>query len=609
MLGLVASCYSPSPALGVPCSASGACPIGQECDLLSNVCGLPTEMRLFRDDTASDFETGGPTLEGTFVEAGGFVGPMPYLVGGVRVAGIASHVIPTLTTTWDDVAAATTTGQSLARGLEIDFGDGTPWGLGLTAGDNVSVTFEGEIFLDEVGIWGLELDANDIGFLELAPPGSDAFVRVAADDNNVTTGAYLAATAGWHRFRGAFADAAMVLELAVRYDPPGPGNFRDIPDDRIRAPVGDYVGLMADGFDEGYMLLFLGSTNVTDSLAGLGLGVDPYGMPLGTTDYSVRWSGQVLIEVEGDYAFRIDSNQGHRAWIDGVNVADVFDSNARVTVTTPTRLAPGWHDLVIDVSKAFGMTEGRISVTVSSGPAWVGEGIPPENLRPVVGRGVRWTGNSNSSAVAIPDDGTAATRTISLDLPAGAIGLAIDTLVSVTHPVLTSVGVVLDPLVGSNITLAAPGSFTGAGAASTHDVIPASRAGFSFGFVATDNVVDVMTGSITSAAVTVSYRGGLAPFEPTSRFTSAPRDLGDVVRLGEMRWSIRQPMIAPTLRVRTGDTAEACAAAAWVVVADGATPSVPPRRFFQYQVELASDGDLPTSIDWVELAYIAHVEP
>jgi len=611
ILCVVAGCYGPSPALGIPCSASGACPLGQECDLLTNVCGLPTEMRVFRDDTAADFETGGPSLEGAFVESGGFIGPMPYLVGGMRVSGIGTHVIPSLTTTWDDVAAAPTTGQSLVRGLGFDFGGGTPWGLGLMAGDDITVVLEGEVYLDEVGTWGFELDANDIGFFEIAPPGSSTFVRVVAGDNATMAivGTYTASSIGWHRFRGAVADATMLIQYAVRYDPPGPSGRRDIPSDRLRAPVGDYAGLVADGFDDRNLLYFVGSMNATDALAGLVLGVNPFGMPLGTSAYSVRWSGQILIDVEGDYAFRIDSYQGHRAWIDGVSVADVFDGSAHVTVTTPTRLAPGWHDLVIDVTKQSGMTEGRMALTVSAGPAWVGESLPNDHLRPAIGRGVRWAADHSSTAVAIPDNASPATRTLSLDLPAGATALAIDTHVAVTHPVLTSVGVVLDPLVGANITIAAPGGFTGMGAASSHDSIPLSRAGASFGFVATDNVVDVMTGSITDAAVTLVYRGGLAPFDVTSRYTSAPRELGDVVRLGTMRWSVRQPMIPPVIRVRTCDTAAACEAEAWIVVADGTTPSVEPRRFLQYQIELASDGDLPTSIDWVELDYVAHVEP
>src|SRR5689334_7642440 len=81
-----AGCYSPNPPLGAPCNSSHECPEGQECDLLTNVCGYPTESRTLRDDTADDF-TGG-ALDGAIIEAGGFVGPVPYFVQGVRATGI-----------------------------------------------------------------------------------------------------------------------------------------------------------------------------------------------------------------------------------------------------------------------------------------------------------------------------------------------------------------------------------------------------------------------------------------------------------------------------------------------------------------------------------------
>jgi len=76
--------------------------------------------------------------------------------------------------------------------------------------------------------------------------------------------------------------------------------------------------------------------------------------------------------------------------------------------------------------------------------------------------------------------------------------------------------------------------------------------------------------------------------------------------LGALRWSVRQGAAsAAIVRLRTCATADACAAEPWTEVALGATPAAAPRRFAQYQVELHGDGDVPTALDWIELAYLA----
>ncbi|MFN0251678.1 MAG: hypothetical protein ACKV2T_32680, partial [Kofleriaceae bacterium] len=199
VLGSTFGCYSPSPPLGVPCSSSGECPDGQECDLLTNVCGYPTEARAFRDDTAAQFEGG--ALEGAWIEPGGFVGPIPYFVNGVRATGIAGNRLAAdiNAVTFEELAQLTPTGRSVLCGVDVRLGDGTPALLGFMSPDDITVLLEGEIYLDTTGTYQLELSANDLGFIDLAPPGGN-FVRLGSA-TAAQSFPYMVTTPGWHRFR------------------------------------------------------------------------------------------------------------------------------------------------------------------------------------------------------------------------------------------------------------------------------------------------------------------------------------------------------------------------------------------------------------------------
>ena len=52
-------CYDPLVPLGIPCGPMGECPNGQECDKITNTCEEPTELRVWRDDSAADFNASG----------------------------------------------------------------------------------------------------------------------------------------------------------------------------------------------------------------------------------------------------------------------------------------------------------------------------------------------------------------------------------------------------------------------------------------------------------------------------------------------------------------------------------------------------------------------
>lgn len=601
----VTGCYSPDAPFGVPCSASQECPDGQECDLLTNVCGYPTEERALRDDTATEFEGG--TLDNAMIEAGGFVGPIPYFVQGVRATGITGNQIATSTgVTFEALAQLPATGHGVLRGVDIGFGEAVPALLGLTAGDDITVLVEGELWLEAAGDYSFDLRCNDTGFIDIAAPGA-AFVRVA-DAAGMTPKpfTYTVSAPGWYRFRGAVADSMLAMDWELRYKAPNvSGGLRQIPDDIVRAPVADLDGPIVDVFDEAWLALMVG-TGLTDKLDNLSFTQPPYGFDTGVGDYTLRWTAQFLVDTEGDYRFKLDTSQGHRAWIDGVRVANAFGGAAEVTTTNPIHLVAGWHDLTIDGVKTGG-TSSRFSFTVESGPQFAGGGIPRDHLRPVSGRDVRFTSAQSQPYVDLVD-GMTVSRSVTMDLPPGVTPQIIDASFSVTHPLQPQLSVILDPPSGANITMLAPADLAGTGVYQGHDVIPNDRNGTTFTFIAGDSTVDAMIGVLQWISVTTTYTGGRPPYDARVVYTSTVRDL-DVARFGALTWQMRQAKAEPTVSVRTCDEETGCEAEPWTPVASGATPAVPARKYLQYRVEIDSSTDVPSSLDWIDLQYVGYVVP
>ncbi|HEY5927281.1 MAG TPA: PA14 domain-containing protein, partial [Kofleriaceae bacterium] len=506
------------------------------------------------------------------------------------------------TATWNDISSATRAGTGFIAELDIDFAEEVPSHLGLTDSDDITVAIEGELYLEGTGAWRFELDANDKGFVEIAAPGADFTRVVAAENNSVESVTYNVTAPGWHRMRAAFADTSTNMDFRLRADSPlVSGGLRDFESDQIRARVDDLNGFVADGFEDGYLIDYRASTLADGTLNGE-FGADPLGLLLGSASWSMRWSGQVLIDVEGDYVFNVESFQGSRMWIDGSQVAAAFDDNPHNLTTQLTHLDPGWHDVAIDLTKEGDSSPSVLRVHVESGPAWVGETIPADHVRPVMGRQVRWSAMDSSTDVPVPEGGSGS-RLLLIDVPANATPLAIQAAYEVDHPVRASVSVVLDPPVGGNITLLAAGSEAGAGVFYRYATVPAANFGDAFTFIVTDtNALDLQTGVLSFAGITLLHGGGTAPFPTTYRYESAVRDLGEVVARGTVRYTLRK-LDQATVQVRTCDSAAACASEPWVDVAYGTLPSAPTRRFAQYAVEMTSDGDIATGLDSIELSY------
>lgn len=602
------ACFSPSAPIGLPCGEGLTCPEGQTCDIVSNECGLASEALILRDDTAADFAVTGAYTAEVEVEKQGFVGPRAYFTGGLRVTGYDGLLLDDLATSFETIAANAKTGAGIHRSSRVIYQTTNPPGLGIADPDSATVTLEGEIDLDAIGTWRFLLLANDQGFFEIARPGSDTYERVVEDVNSGTIGTFVSTQTGWHKFRGAFQDSGGLLDFDLEYDPPNiNGNgFREVPSDFLRVDASGFEGLNIDGFEHGNLIFHKGSIVSGASLAGVTLGLDHFGIAVGIGGFSYRWSGQFLVDDDGDYAFEIDSVHGHRLWIDGVQQVNAFDNTPQTTVTQPIALAAGWHDVVLDVNKDGGTGPGAVSFTVTTGQ-FEGGVIPADHLRPVPGRVARFVTDRNTTNVAMPDGtGVSASRTVNLDLPAS-MGPVTDVRAAVNYEGdnLATISMVIDPPAGTAVTVVDFGDQSGMGEEFFHVPFGIGNAGSPWQFIGTDNLADALVGSILAVYVTMLYDGGIAPFAQTYRYESAVRDLGDAVGFERIAWTTRQAAdpAAVAVRLRTCDAADACAAEPYVEVANASEPAITPRRFFQYEVEITGTGEIPTALDAIELRY------
>ena len=600
----LAACFSPSAPTGLPCGEGLTCPEGQTCDIISNECGAASEALFLRDDTAAEFGAGAGDVT---IERAGFLSPTAYLTGGARISGYDGLFIGQ---SFDAIVADhAKTGTALQHSLRMNFQTLKPPGLGISDPDNVTILVEGEVELEATGAWRFQLTANDEGYFEIADPGSTTFTRVVADVDIGTVGTFQATTPGWHPFRAVFQDAGNFLDFDLLYDPPNVmGNgFRDIPTDRMRVKISDLEGsLLVDGFESENLIDHQGSVLSGELLKNLELAMDAFELPIGIGAFTLRWSGQFLIDDPGDFTFGLQTTQGHRLWIDGAEVIDEFTTGATDSTTETITLAAGWHDLVLDVNKRTGPESGNVSLVVNSGPQFGGGPLPADHLRPVIGRHARFVADRNLSLLAMPDGtGAAATRSLTVDLPVS-LTTAIDirAAVDVESGNLNTVSLVIDPPgSGADVIVAAVGDMTGTGARSFHVPFPLTNLGSVWQFVATDTLADMLTGAITNVFVTIVHDGGIAPFATTSHYESAIRDLGDPVAFERIAWTTRAvDPSAVVVKLRTCDT-EDCAGEPYVDVVNNSEPSLTPRRFVQYTVDITSDGDASPALDAVELRY------
>jgi hypothetical protein len=608
-LAALAACYSPSPAPGLPCTSDLQCPDGQVCSP-SQVCIASGSVRALDDDAKDDdFNDADATLENAMISRRGQVESAPWMNHGMRVVSIDRAAFSDLATvTWDQLVAEKITGQGYLYSSGIAWSDtGTPAGLNLTRGTQVTVLLEGQIFLD-ANTWKLELRADDLGFVDIAEPGSAAYRRVLATTFSATAaGTYQAKVAGWYPVRMAMTNRTLAGNIGLRG---ATGN--DAPSDfdasRLRTAVPPEAnGLVMDAFDSPALMHFRSAT-VSGNVLDLAYGANPppdSGIATATA-YSVRWAGQFYVERIVDGFTLTTEGGGHRVWVDGQLLGDHLGATAATSPLVALGLAPGWHDLVIDLDKRVtGNTAMRITGITGDQNAF-----SPENLRPVVAPAQRWLSARNVSTTLIPEPPATLTRTLAFPTIAGTV-TAVNVEFTVDHPALAELSLVARGGDGSR-TLAGAGTLTGTGYARMRfGINPGDlgvRPGSPWMLTVADNTAMMGTGELREVAVSVAYTDTSAaslPFAPVTTFISAPRDLEEgVIAFGKAMWKLRDAAgVTVVVSLRTGATEEECVAAAWQPVdAAGHTTAVP-GRFVQYRVAMTTSGLIAAALDRFTLEY------
>jgi subtilisin-like proprotein convertase family protein len=570
--------------------------------------GAPVAMS-WRDDSATDFAMG--TVDQAAVESYGAVAPAAYYTGGLLWRAANNDTFAAgASATWAAVSAFAATGKTaITRTTALAFGAATPPSVGLTDPDTFTMWFEGEVYLD-AGAYTFEMLADDHGFVELAASPTAAFQRVASCDWPAAgTGTFTAAIAGWYPIRFAGSEGVGDALIQVRAQGPGLAVLQPIPRHRLRTKLNNVTGLFQSGFDDGHLL---GDVDHTiDQLAPANTNWNT-GNPgdLGMTasdDFSVRWTGQLRIDVGGSFTFHDVTDDGQRLWIDGQKLLDAWDDTTHDQTTGAITLAAGWHDLVVDQSEHAGGAAALLSV--ASGPELAGQSLPLDRLRPVEGRAERWEGGVDRTDRTIPDLGQAPDSTVAITAPAGATVTGVDVSYSFTH---TFWGDLEIRLIAPNGAVALLRDNVGGSTSGTEmqrlfrtDLSGAPVAGT--WILRVNDTASSDTGTLLDFQVTPHYAGGEPPIATTSAYESQIRDLGNVAAITRVSWTERLPAGADiAVRMRTCAAAAECTTESWSApISDpaGGAPAVTPRRFVQYRVELTSNGDRPPALDDLKIDY------
>jgi subtilisin-like proprotein convertase family protein len=577
-------------------------------------CGFdqsgPPPGNVLRDDTAADLRAAGSSLDGAEISDSGLITPLAWVTGAGIAKGANSELFTDPTTIdWNTIDANTAARVALSAPLG-DFGDKAPIGIGITQPDQFTMWLDGEVWL-EAGLHIFQLAADDNGFLDLAQPGG-AFTRVVADQwfEGPHTGTFSAPADGWYPIHIAMSEGAGQASYLLEHQPPNATALAPFDPDRLRVAVGAQRGIVADAFDDFELVRptargFLSAPLLDQAL---GSAVPPDSGITTANGYSFHWACQIRIDVGGDYAFLVDTDDGHRVRIDGQIITDKL-SQTPVKETLPAvHLDPGWHDVVIDYTQYIAGSHARL--TIANGPELAGMTIPLDRVRPVVPRTDRVAADYDPTDLAWPASGSVA-YAFQPSIPTDATIAGIDVEYTLDAPHAANVEVDAIAPDGSVAILRPQGTTDRTTAVieykNSHALDGKLAAGtWHLQFVDRGGVNG---GNARDGAITVHYTGGHAPIVPTSVYESAPHDLGGKSRIDEVTYSASAPTgTSVVVRLRTGTNADDLMAQPWSdPVTSGQPPIVGAGQLVQYRVELTSDGDHSPSFDWIELVYRATI--
>ncbi|MBX3154795.1 MAG: hypothetical protein KF773_02260 [Deltaproteobacteria bacterium] len=496
-------------------------------------------------------------------------------------------------------------GEGYAQ-LPANWMNGRPRGLNLPANsDNWTLIYDGEVLLP-MGSLELQVDADDRAVVQVALDGKTFGERLFAH-NTTQKIAITVPRPDWYPIRAAIAEqggnARMVLSFVAA------GSTTELGPERLRARVTDAKGLVAfayrgQGFNE-----VAGETAVPSFEGNFGAGAPPYDLDTGIDNFSVRYTGQVRIDTDGDYTFTVDKGpdptDGYRLFFDGELVVAHWASTADIA-TGKVHAAPGWHDLVVDYSDNLG--NAQLSVAMS-GPGVSGP-IASERLRPAVVRGLT-AARFETAPVVINDNTTTVVPITPASLPQGARVDWADYYLSISNHPLTNFALELrDCLAPQQLSLATPlqpGSFYYSADARCRDKAAAPQQPWAFRLIdsAVGNLPNTGPANALNYGMAMAYHGGpRTPFATVARYTSPPHPTPGASRLAKISVAATLGLATMSISVRTGADVAALEAAAWTPVENDAELELAGGALMQYRLALNDDGWAYPVIDRVTIDYV-----
>jgi hypothetical protein len=599
------------------CGAEGACPFGFTCS--GEVClpagevpdarpDAPPGVEVWSFDDIVDFGTTTEDRSNIVIATRGALEPPAYITGAVIARGSSPFTFDDpAAVTWDQVVdGAIGSRVGVIRTSDIQLGARAPVGMGIVAVDNWTIRGESEVFLD-AGTWTFALLADDHGFLELSA-GAGTFQRVVDASGGESTGTFVAPISGWYPVRFALCDTGGNAAVRVRFSGPGVASPVAIPRHRLRARVDAMSGLIQYGWDDKLGKGDLAARVDTSELANIDWRNDAP-TDLGLTDgndFTIRWAGQLRIEVAGAYEFRYLSDDGQRLWIDGQKLTDLWDTTTHSQTTLPVQLDVGWHDIVIDLTEG-GVTANAF-LTIAAGPELAGQALPLDRLRPIEARSVRFESGVNHTDAPLPDSGQVEVPIVFV-APPDARATSANVVVGFNHTSWSEVRGQLVPPGGPALDLFP--AQNGAGPAVGH-LQPTFASPLAINGTWRLRLLELqsngISGTFNEFAMTLHYAGGEPPVATAASYQSSIRDLGgDSPEVLSVQWAERVPAgSAVAIRVRTCADASGCADQPWSEpLTDPAGSALPfaAQRFLQWRAELTSDGDVTPSIESLFIEY------
>ncbi|HEX7841414.1 MAG TPA: hypothetical protein VF469_28240, partial [Kofleriaceae bacterium] len=316
----------------------------------------------------------------------GALTPNAYTYGGLVAHGLQGTRLWTNTSIdWSLLNGVTSTGAGMWCGEHVGnkvagtLADMTY--LGVAADTTMTLWLEGEVWLDGNPEM-LHAVGDDVGFVEIAPPGSTAYVPLGQNTMAAVPAAVLAAGRGWYPIRVGFANADGKFEFQFTHIDNG-GGEASWTRDRMRARASELSGALRMIFGEEILAgglplsggqvappvlhfdqdKLLAPTDFSDNSTG----TPPQGSASQDDHWSARYVGQVYIATRGSYTLQIDSDDGNRGRLGDGSGAQTWKLNTGVgsndaNTMVPAALEAGWNDLAVDYNQVTGGATVRVRI-------------------------------------------------------------------------------------------------------------------------------------------------------------------------------------------------------------------------------------------------------